>query len=87
MTGNIVIAIIVIVLLLVLAIIGYLIYRLQSGFSRGRGGNSETSGQSEEELRRQIDAATRESHKHEPATAKMRTTNQKSVSLATTIAH
>lgn len=45
MNGNIVIAIIVIVLLLVLAIIGYLIYRLQSGFSRGRGGNSETSGE------------------------------------------
>jgi flagellar basal body-associated protein FliL len=43
MSGNIVIAIIVIVLLLVLAIIGYLIYRLQSGFSRGRGGGSETS--------------------------------------------
>ena len=36
---------IVIVLLLVLAIIGYLIYRLQSGFSAGRGGESETSGE------------------------------------------
>ena len=45
MSGNIVIAIIVIVLLLVLAIIGYLIYRLQSrvGFARPTASESEAS--------------------------------------------
>lgn len=45
MDGNIVIFLIVIILFIVLAIIGFLIYWAQTGFSRGRGGSaSETSG-------------------------------------------
>lgn len=42
---NIVIAIIIIVLFVLLALIGFGIYWAQNGFSRGRGGASETSGE------------------------------------------
>jgi len=45
MKRNIVIFLIIIILFIILALIGYLIYRAQSGFSRGRGGASETSGE------------------------------------------
>jgi hypothetical protein len=44
MKRNIVIFLIIIILFLVLALIGFLIYRAQAGFSRGQGGASETSG-------------------------------------------
>jgi ABC-type transporter Mla subunit MlaD len=45
MQRNIVIFLIIIILFIVLALIGFLIYRAQAGFSRGRGSASETSGE------------------------------------------
>jgi len=45
MQRNIVIFLIIIILFVVLALIGFLIYWAQTGFSRRGGGASETSGE------------------------------------------